>query len=246
MLDHAKTYLMTILSSLAAEIAAGIPIICLEPSCASVFRDELVNLFPKDHSAQRLRNQVVLFADFLESVGYKPTQRNQHLRGRKAVVHGHCHHKALWSMSPEERLLREAGFLPEVLDSGCCGLAGSFGYETEHYDISMKIGERVLFPSVRSADADTVIVADGFSCRQQISHGTPRKAMHLAEVLQMGLRPEPKRPKRRYIEVGHTEPKHGSPVLAALALAGIASAMGVYLLSRSRQRGQRPDERAAP
>lgn len=139
-------------------------------------------------------------------------------------------------MSPEEQLLREAGFEPEVLDSGCCGLAGSFGYETEHYDISRKIGERVLLPRVRWASADTVIVADGFSCRQQISHGTPRHAMHLAEVLQMGLRPEPKRSKRRYIEHGHTEPKHGSSALGLLALAGVASAVGVYLASR---RGKR-------
>lgn len=236
MLDHAKHYLRTILRSLADEIASEIPIVCLEPSCASVFRDELVNLFPKDDAAQRLHNQVVLFADFLGRVGYKPTQRNPNLPGRKAVVHGHCHHKALWSMSPEEQLLREAGFEPEVLDSGCCGLAGSFGYETEHYDISRKIGERVLLPRVRWASADTVIVADGFSCRQQISHGTPRHAMHLAEVLQMGLRPEPKRSKRRYIEHGHTEPKHGSSALGLLALAGVASAVGVYLASR---RGKR-------
>jgi Fe-S oxidoreductase len=240
MLDHAKSYLRTILRSLAKEIAAGAPIVCLEPSCASVFRDELVNLFPHDESAQKLREQVVLFADFLESVGYKPTQRNPQFRGRKAVVHGHCHHKALWNLSPEEKLLREAGFAPEVLDSGCCGLAGSFGYEAEHYEISMKIGERVLLPRVRSADHDTVIVADGFSCRQQISHGTTRHAMHLAEVLQMGLRSEPERSKRRFVEEGHVEPKHGSAALGLLALAGIASVAGVYLLTR------RPASRTVP
>jgi Fe-S oxidoreductase len=236
MLDQAKSYLRTILRSLAAEIESGIPIVCLEPSCASVFKDELVNLFPKEDAAQRLREQVVLFADFLEKVGYKPPQRNARLYGRRAVVHGHCHHKALWNMSSEERLLREAGLVPEVLDSGCCGLAGSFGYESEHYDISMRIGERVLLPRVRSAERDTVIVADGFSCRQQISHGTPRHAMHLAEVLQMGLRPESKLRKRRDIEEGHIEPKHGPSALGALALAGLASVAGMYLLSRSRQR----------
>ena len=238
MLDEAKTYLRTVLKSLAPEIAAGTPIICLEPSCASVFYDELINLFPNDEAARKLHKQIVLFPDFLESVGYRPARLNPQLLGGKAVIHGHCHHKALWSISPEERLLREAGLQPQVLDSGCCGLAGSFGYEAEHYDISMKIGERVLFPSVRSADRDTIVVADGFSCRQQISHGTPRRAMHLAEILQMGLRPSKARAKRGYIEDGHTEPKHGSPVLSILAVASLVSA-GVFFLSRARG-GRRP------
>jgi Fe-S oxidoreductase len=235
MLDDAKIYLRTVLDALSGEIDSGIPIVCLEPSCASVFHDELTNLFPQDEAAQKLRKQVVLFSDFLESVGYRPAQRNQQLVGRKAVVHGHCHHKALWSMAPEERLLGEAGLQPQVLDSGCCGLAGSFGYETEHYDISMKIGERVLLPEVRSADRDTVIVADGFSCRQQISHGTPRHAMHLAEILQMAIRPSAPRSRRGYIEDGHTEPKHGIPALPIFAGAGLAAIAGLFLLTRTRR-----------
>ncbi|HEX4155441.1 MAG TPA: FAD-linked oxidase C-terminal domain-containing protein [Acidobacteriaceae bacterium] len=236
MLDLAKSYLRSILTMLAPEIAAGTPIVCLEPSCASVFHDELVNLFPKEDAAHRLRKQIMLLPDFLDEVGYKPSQQNEALRGRKAVIHGHCHHKALWSMSPEQKLLREAGLEPELLDSGCCGLAGSFGYEPEHFDISMKIGERVLFPRVRSSDHDTLIVADGFSCRQQIAHGTPRRALHLAEVLQMALKPKPAhRSRRTNIEAGHTEPGHGSPVLALLAIAGLASAAGIYLLARNRR-----------
>jgi hypothetical protein len=138
-------------------------------------------------------------------------------------------------MSPEERLLREAGLQPEVLDSGCCGLAGSFGYEAEHYEISMKIGERVLLPRVRAAAGDTLIVADGFSCRQQIAHGTQRRALHLAEVLAMGLRPAPAKPgRRRPIETGYTEPKHGS-TMPLLALAGVAAAAGAYLIARNRR-----------
>jgi FAD/FMN-containing dehydrogenase/Fe-S oxidoreductase len=234
MLDLAKSYLQKILRELAPQIEDGTPIVCLEPSCASVFQDELINLFPNDEAAHKLRNQVVLFADFLESVGYKPSQTNPDLQGRKAVVHGHCHHKALWSMSAEERLLRETGVEPEVLDSGCCGLAGSFGYESEHYDISMKIGERVLFPRVRSADRDTLIVSDGFSCRQQIAHGTLRRGMHLAEVLHMALKASGSRAKRQSIETGQTEPEHAVPALPLLALAGLASVAGVFLLSRRR------------
>jgi Fe-S oxidoreductase len=232
MLDEAKTYLRTVLKSLAAEIAAGTPIVCLEPSCASVFHDELINLFPEDEAAQKLRKQIVLFPDFLASVGYRPAKNNPLLMGNKAVIHGHCHHKALWSLSPEEKLLSEAGLRPQVLDSGCCGLVGSFGYEAKHYDISRKIGERVLFPSVRSASPDTIIVADGFSCRQQISHGTPRRAMQLAEVLQMGLRPSPRRSKRSYIEDGHTEPKHGIGKVPIVVFAALASVAGLFFLAR--------------
>ncbi|HSU19528.1 MAG TPA: FAD-linked oxidase C-terminal domain-containing protein [Acidobacteriaceae bacterium] len=234
MLDLAKSYLRNILQSLAPQIEAGTPIVCLEPSCASVFHDELTNLFPRDDAAHKLRSQVVLFADFLESVGYKPSQRNTNLRGRKAIIHGHCHHKALWSMSPEQQLLREAGFEPELLDSGCCGLAGSFGYEAEHFDISIKIGERVLLPRVRSADRESLIVADGFSCRQQIAHATPRRALHLAEALEMTLHPAPEKRGRRYVETGHTEPEHRSAA-PGLLLAGAATAAGLFLLSRNRR-----------
>ena len=233
MLEEAKQYLRKVLAALAPEIAAGTPIVVLEPSCASVFHDELTNLFPTDEAAQKLKQQVVLFPDFLERVGYKPGK----LAG-KAVVHGHCHHKALWSMTPEKSLLEAAGLEPDVLDSGCCGLAGSFGYEAGHHDISMQIGERVLLPAVRAAGRDTIIVSDGFSCRQQIAHGTRRQAMHTAEVLHMALTADPqKKPKKgRFIEDGHTQPEAGYPIGAALlAGAGLLSA-GAFLLGRMRSR----------
>lgn len=246
MLDEAKGYLRNVMSALKDDIAAGTPIVCLEPSCASVFRDELRNLFPKDDTAIRLGKQVVLFAEFLERVGYKPSTLTQTERKRnpaskgdpppvtKALVHGHCHHKALWSMSPEEQLLLRTGISPVVMDSGCCGLAGSFGYEAEHYDMPMQIGERVLLPRVRAADPDTLIVADGFSCRQQIAHTTPRRALHTAEVLQMALHssrePIPSSRKGRYIERGNTQPESGFPMLAALV--GVSAVAGLlYLLA---------------
>ena len=237
MLDMAKGYLRTVMAALAPEIAAGTPIVCLEPSCASVFKDELVNLFPKEDAAQRLSKQVILFPDFLEKVGYKPGK----LEG-KAVIHGHCHHKALWSMSPEQRLLEATGLNAKVLDTGCCGLAGSFGYSAEHHEISMQIGEQVLFPKVNEADRDTIVVSDGFSCRQQIAHGTPRRAMHTAEVLQMALAAKSKKGKKRgYIETGHTQPEAGYPFATALvAGAGVLGA-GWYLLNRWRTRGAAED-----
>ena len=168
-------------------------------------------------------------------MGYKPRSL-AHLT-TKAVIHGHCHHKALWSMSPEHRLLQAAGLHPEVLDSGCCGLAGSFGYEAGHHDISMSIGNKVLLPKVREATPDTLLVADGFSCRQQIAHGTPRQALHTAEVLALALdanqaAPTRKPTKRRPIETGHTQSSASNPLLP-LAAVGLAAA-ALYLVTRSR------------
>ena len=231
MLEQAKAYLRNVLTVLAPEIAAGTPIVCLEPSCASVFRAELTNLFPREEAAQRLSKQVILFPDFLDKVGYQPRP----LQGQ-AVVHGHCHHKALWSMSPERRLLEAAGLRAEVLDSGCCGLAGSFGYEAEHHEISEQIGERVLFPRLREAGAATFIVSDGFSCRQQIAHGTDRRGMHTAEVLALGL-DTTNNPIDSTVnpEIGNVQPRAAYPFVAALLSVASVLCAGLYLLKRARR-----------
>jgi len=175
-LDHAKDQLGEIVDALRPHLTKGIPIVVMEPSCASVFRDELTNLFPADQDAQRLRQQVVTLAEFLNKSNYLPPTLK-----RKALLHGHCHQKAIFGMKNEQQVLSRVGLDAELLDSGCCGLAGSFGFEESHYDISMKIGERVLLPRVRDANRDTLILTDGFSCREQIMHGTPRHALHLAE-----------------------------------------------------------------
>jgi len=184
MLDKAKQYLQRILQVLAQEIDAGLPIIVLEPSCASVFRDELRNLFPEHPRAHRLRQQTFLLSEFLQhhAPGYQPPQLSQ-----KLLLHGHCHHKAIMKMTDEEALLRRMGADPKNLDAGCCGMAGPFGFAKDKYAISQAIGERVLLPAVRAAEPDTTIVSDGFSCREQILQATGRKAMHLAEVLQLAL-----------------------------------------------------------
>jgi FAD/FMN-containing dehydrogenase/Fe-S oxidoreductase len=185
MLDRAKRQLRRILEALREEIAAGIPLVGLEPSCVAVFRDELPNLFPDDPAAKRLAEQSFFLAEFLGREGYEPPPL-----ARSAVVHGHCHQKALLKMTDVEGVLAGLGLDYEVLDSGCCGLAGSFGYEAGHYDISMQIGERVLLPAVRAAPPEALLIADGFSCREQIAHGTGRQALHLAEVLQLALEEE--------------------------------------------------------
>jgi FAD/FMN-containing dehydrogenase/Fe-S oxidoreductase len=183
MLGLAKRRLRQILEALEPQLVADVPLVGLEPSCVAVFRDELLNLLPDDERARRLSRQAFFLSEFLEREGYEPPP----LR-RKAVLHGHCHEKAIARMASSEALLAGMGLELEPLDSGCCGLAGSFGYEAGHYDISMRIGERVLLPRVRATGPDTLVVADGFSCRQQIAHGTDRRALHLAEVLQLALR----------------------------------------------------------
>jgi Fe-S oxidoreductase len=186
MLTLAKHHLRRILGVLHDEIRRGIPIVVLEPSCAAVFRDELPNLFPRDENARRLQRQTFLLSEFLEQ---KAPDFSIPRLDRRAVVHGHCHHKAIMKMDAEEAVLQRVGLDYTLPDSGCCGMAGAFGFEAgDHYAVSIKAGERVLLPAVRSADPDTLIVANGFSCREQIAQTTHRHALHLAEVLQLALR----------------------------------------------------------
>ena len=183
-LSEAKTYLQRIMSELGMEIDAGRPLVVLEPSCASVFRDELRNLFPDDPRAARLRQQTFLLSEYLaQHTGYAPP----HLAGT-ALLHGHCHQKALMKMEPEESLLRKMGLAVQSPDAGCCGMAGAFGFAADTYNVAQAIGERRLLPAVRAAAADTVVVADGFSCREQIRQSTGRHAIHLAEAVQLAHR----------------------------------------------------------
>ncbi len=184
MLHRAKSYLDRILQVLGPQIDAGIPIVVLEPSCASVFRDELVNLLPESERAQRLRRQTFLLSEFLtKAPGYEPPQLS-----RKVLLHGHCHQKSVMKMNDEESLLRRMGIELQTPDSGCCGMAGPFGFEKDKYPVSQAIGERVLLPAVRKAELDTLVVTDGFSCREQIVQATGREALHLAELMQKALR----------------------------------------------------------
>jgi FAD/FMN-containing dehydrogenase/Fe-S oxidoreductase len=192
MLDAAKHQLEQILEALRPQLAAEIPVIGLEPSCVSVFRDEMTNLLGHgvNQDAGRLRRQVFLLSEFLvQKADYRPQQLK-----RKALVHGHCHHKSVLKFDSEHELLQRIGLDFQMLDSGCCGMAGSFGFEAEKYDVSVQIGERVLLPALRKAAGDTLIIADGFSCYQQIEGLTGRKPLHIAEVLQMAIHEQGKHP----------------------------------------------------
>jgi len=184
MLATAKWLLRQILETLGPQIAEGVPIVGLEPSCVAVFRDELLNFFPNDENAWRLSKQTFLLSEFLATKvpDFHPPKLH-----RKALVHGHCHQKAIMRMKADEEVLKKLGLDFEILDSGCCGMAGAFGFEKEHYDVSIKCGERVLLPAVRSAASDTLIIANGFSCQEQIAQTTERRALHLAQVIQMAM-----------------------------------------------------------
>jgi Fe-S oxidoreductase len=181
----AKTYLFRVLDDLQPQIDAGTPMVVLEPSCCSVFRDELQGLLPKLPSAQKLRASTFTLAEFL---GKHAKQFQLPMLARKAIVQGHCHQKAIMRMTAEQNVLNKIELDYRMLESGCCGMAGAFGYEKEKYSLSIACGERSLLPEVRKAEPETLIIADGFSCREQIEQATGRPALHLAEVLQLALR----------------------------------------------------------
>ncbi len=184
MLGRAVKYLERILRVFGGKIDAGIPIVVLEPSCASVFRDELHNLFPVDPRANRLRSQTFLLGEFLQhhASGYRLPSL-----ARKVLLHGHCHQRAIMKTDDEGALLAAMGADLQAPDAGCCGMAGSFGFERDKFAVSQAIGERVLLPAVRESALDTLIVADGFSCREQIRQATGRRAIHFAEALRLAL-----------------------------------------------------------
>ncbi len=184
MLRTARKWLRLNLEVLRPAIVAGIPVVGLEPSCIAVFRDEMANLLPHDEDAIRLGKQTFLLSEFLAR---QAPRLDVPRMEQAALVHGHCHHKAVMGFGDEETLLRRMGLDVTVLDSGCCGMAGAFGFERQHYQLSRDIGERVLLPAVREAASETLIVADGFSCREQIAQLTGRHALHLADVLQMAF-----------------------------------------------------------
>ncbi len=161
------------------------PLIGLEPSCLAVFRDELTNLFPDDEDAKKLSKQSFVLSEFLNQ--HVPNYEPPRLQ-RQAILHGHCHHKSVIGMDDEHALLKKMGIDYTEPQSTCCGMAGSFGFEAGHYDISMQVGELGLLPAVRQANPDTLVIANGFSCETQIVQGTGRRALHLAEVLQLALR----------------------------------------------------------
>ncbi|MFP5206899.1 MAG: (Fe-S)-binding protein, partial [Acidobacteriota bacterium] len=181
-LDAARSYLVKVLDRMAPHIEAGTPMVFLEPSCASVFKDELLEFFPNDPRAKRLSGRVWLLADWM--AGHAPQFGAGRLAGAHILVHGHCHHKAVFGGPQSEiALLRQAGATVEPIQAGCCGMAGPFGFEADKFEVSKTIANDGLLPAVEAAGPLTVILADGFSCREQIAQLGGRQALHFAEVL---------------------------------------------------------------
>ena len=216
------------LDALRPQLRDGTPIVVLEPSCAAVFRDDLPNLLHGDEDAHRLAHQTNTLAEILteQAPDWRPPTV-----GRQAVAQPHCHHHAVLGFGTDEKLMRQYGIDVDVLDAGCCGLAGNFGFEKEHYDVSMACAEDKLLPELRAAGEAKLVLADGFSCRTQIDQSdVNQRPMHLAEVLAAalhGTQPQPERPSAP-----------GRAARTAVTVAGVAAvaapALAAWLVRRSR------------
>jgi FAD/FMN-containing dehydrogenase/Fe-S oxidoreductase len=229
LLGPAQRLLRQILDTLRHEIRAGVPIIGLEPSCVAVFRDELPNLLPDDNDARRLAKQVFTLSEWLEKLDWQPPRLE-----RRALVQAHCHHKSIMRIEADRKLYESLGLDAEVLQSGCCGMAGSYGYEAgEKYDISLHCAEDALLPKIRSAGENALLLADGFSCRHQIEHGTGRTALHLAEALQLALREAGKLPPTATEAGQNGNGRHLRELAATLAGVGLLAGGGMLLRHRS-------------
>ena len=177
LLDEAKGLLCSAVNELADDVRAGVPVVGLEPGCLSVFKDELLKQLPDDVMARKLSDQTFLFSDFVARADFDWPQLDA-----EVVVHGHCHQKSLFGMKGETTLLDKLGVNWKLLDTGCCGMAGSFGFNADHYDLSMKIAEDKLLPLVREAPSNACIVTNGFSCREQIEQGAGKTPLHIAQL----------------------------------------------------------------
>ncbi|WP_241741095.1 heterodisulfide reductase-related iron-sulfur binding cluster [Streptomyces sp. L2] len=219
-LDQAEQYLHRVIDTLRPHLRAGTPVVGMEPSCLAVFKDELTKLLPHDDDALRLSGNSYHFAEFFQTFGIEPPA----LRG-KALLWGHCHQRATGGMDADQDLLEKMGLEVDNLKGGCCGLAGSWGFESGKYDISLDCGEQALLPAVRDAGQDCVVVADGFSCKTQTEDaGTGRRALHLAEVMKLareeGREAVSRRPERA--TAARPKPLLGRRVLRTSAAVAVA------------------------
>jgi Fe-S oxidoreductase len=228
-LKQADALLGNVLRRMKRPIEAGVPVVALEPSCLAVFRDEMPGLRPHDEDAKRLQGQIFTLAEFLSRCDYRPPAVH-----RDILVHGHCHQKAVIGLEAEKKLFEAMGAQAQIVDDGCCGMAGSFGFEEHKYDISMKVYEHRLGPRLRQLPAKTVVLADGFSCRTQIDQATGRRPLHLAQLLREARNGDieaigdPRAlPKFEAKAAERPELRYG-----ALALAGLGIALAAWRFKR--------------
>lgn len=234
-LGVAKRVLRGTVAALRPHLRAGTRVVGLEPSCTAVFRSDAYELFPDDEDVIRLRQQTVTLAELLHehSPGWQPPRLPAH-----ALIQTHCHQHAVLGTGADQAVLTDAGVRADFLDSGCCGLAGNFGFEQGHYEVSEACAERVLLPAVRDANDTDVILADGFSCRTQVEQSASggRTAIHLAELLRAGLHGESvvSRPERRWGRRPQSPSRRAR--LAAVGLVGLAVLAPVVALVGSKVR----------
>jgi FAD/FMN-containing dehydrogenase/Fe-S oxidoreductase len=228
-LDAAERYLRRVLDVLRPHVRAGTPVVGMEPSCLAVFKDELGKIRPHDDDAERLARNSYHFGEFFSAFDIDVPVFTE-----EALLWGHCHQRATGGVDPEKDVLSRMGAEVEPVSGGCCGLAGSWGFESGKYDISVECGEKALLPAVRRAPRHTAIVANGFSCQTQIEEaGTGRRALHLAEVMKLareGHQPDPLRPAEERLDRRRPAPpapvrvaRTAIPVIAlSAAAAGLA------------------------
>ncbi|MFC5219554.1 FAD-binding and (Fe-S)-binding domain-containing protein [Streptomyces coerulescens] len=239
-LTVARKVLRRTLDVLRHYLEAGTPVIGLEPSCTAVFRADAPELMPADQDVQRLAGQFRTLAEHL--VHHAPDGWQPPALSRRATVQTHCHQHAIMKDEADRELMRRAHLDADILDEGCCGLAGNFGFERGHHEVSMTVGELGVLPAVREAAPGNVVLADGFSCRTQIEHGdTGRRALHLAEALALGLdgalpAHQPERLARRPVEPSRAARWATTAGVAAVTATTAAAAVRAYR-TRSR-RGQ--------
>ncbi len=244
-LDMARRWWIDLLDKLRPYYQAGIPMVVLEPSCWAAFQDELSNMMPSSEDAKRLKSLTFTLSDFLRS---KAPHYSLPKWSKKAIVHGHCHQKALDTLNDKEfgklfaekEIFKKMGIEDRHPDAGCCGMAGAFGYEKEndHYEVGVAAGERLLLPEVRNAGEDELVVADGFSCQEQIEQQTGRTALHMAQVLQLasvagdglgGRRPEA-------TVVARRERAQLIATVCAVCMLGLGAVAGVAVMEFVRTR----------
>ncbi|MGA1253627.1 MAG: (Fe-S)-binding protein, partial [Burkholderiaceae bacterium] len=194
MIDQARERARRALQVLAPAVTRGVPLVGLEPSCILGIRDEWLSL-GLGVQAEQLAQQTFLIDEWLDrevhaggiAIAKDPDAQGPLARGRRVLLHGHCHQKALGVLSATERLLRAAGFSVDTIAASCCGMAGRFGYEARYQTVSRAMAEDALLPAIRKADRDTLLVADGFSCRHQIHDLAGREVLHCVELLAQGF-----------------------------------------------------------
>jgi Fe-S oxidoreductase len=239
-LAMAKRILTRTVRDIAPHLRDGGLVVGLEPSCTAVFRSDAFDLFPGDHDVRRLRGQTVTLAELLtqHSPGYQPPQVDG-----KAIAQVHCHQHAIMGWDADTELLKAAGVDAEQLDSGCCGLAGNFGFERGHLEVSKACAERVLLPSVREADPDTAVLADGFSCRTQIHEldSGGREGRHVAELLADAIESVAEGP---YRPAPPSKTARGAVLtgLSAIGMSGLVAAAKLIRTQRTRKSEERGDD----